>query len=335
MSLDTLGEEALEKLCRIAFYLRHVDAAAMDWDDDSAASMRRFLRRVDASTKARYTEFLDAEDSIDVPGRHAARVAQIPKATAEEIVSRLRGDDDDDVDDDDDDDGEVEISLELELLPEDSKLILRWCRLDARGRDSSRARGRGPETVRRANPGPQRPRRETATRPVLAQARQPRGPKGRPVGVVGVDSVESLFPGVGGLFAVKQALYDNVYLPLQAPEAFRDYGVTPERGILLYGPPGNGKTEIARQFADAAGFYFKYIGGPELLSKWMGETEESLRQLFAAAEKHQPAIIFFDELEVLGARRDRLQHAESGHVQQLLTLTDGVNKRGNVVWAGS
>jgi transitional endoplasmic reticulum ATPase len=131
---------------------------------------------------------------------------------------------------------------------------------------------------------------------------------------------------VGGLVAVKEQLRDMIELPLKQPEAFRAAGITPANGILLYGPPGAGKTLIARALAQACGVNFLPMDGPEVFTKWLGESEEAIRQIFRVARQLAPSIIFFDQLDALAPVRG----AESGSrttervVNQLLAELDGL-----------
>ena len=140
---------------------------------------------------------------------------------------------------------------------------------------------------------------------------------------------------IGGLAELKSTLYEQVYLALCQPDLVARYGITTSPDLLLYGAPGVGKTEIARGLAEAAGLHFRYVATAELLSKWIGQTESTLRHIFEDAEANQPAIIFFDELDVLGVSRDQLEAGESGYVQQLLTLMDGIHQRRGVAVIGA
>ena len=95
-----------------------------------------------------------------------------------------------------------------------------------------------------------------------------------------------------------------VELPLSEPELFREIGVDPPRGVLLHGPPGTGKTLIARAVANEVNASFRVINGPEIVSKYKGDSEERLRTMFEEAADNQPAIIFIDELDAIGGERD-------------------------------
>jgi len=131
---------------------------------------------------------------------------------------------------------------------------------------------------------------------------------------------------VGGLAEVKDQLRNMVERPLKQPEIFRAAGVTPPNGILLYGPPGTGKTLIAKALAQACGVNFLAMDGPEVFTKWLGESEEAIRHIFRVARQLAPSIIFFDQLDALAP----LRGADSGSrttervVNQLLAEMDGM-----------
>lgn len=130
---------------------------------------------------------------------------------------------------------------------------------------------------------------------------------------------------VGGLNDVKQLLREMVEMPLEKPENFDRMGIKPGRGILLYGPPGTGKTLIAKAVANECGVNFISVKGPEVLSKWLGESEKAIRLIFKKAKQVAPAIIFLDELDAIAPRRgsDFDSHAIERVVNQLLTSMDG------------
>ncbi|KAM5159767.1 ATPase family gene 2 protein homolog A isoform 4-T4 [Callospermophilus lateralis] len=136
---------------------------------------------------------------------------------------------------------------------------------------------------------------------------------------------------IGGLSSQLKAIREIIELPLKQPELFKSYGIPAPRGVLLYGPPGTGKTMIARAIANEVGAYVSVINGPEIISKFYGETEAKLRHIFAEATLRHPSIIFIDELDALCPKREGAQNeVEKRVVASLLTLMDGI---GSVSWA--
>ncbi|XP_004855002.1 spermatogenesis-associated protein 5 isoform X1 [Heterocephalus glaber] len=129
---------------------------------------------------------------------------------------------------------------------------------------------------------------------------------------------------IGGLNSQLKAIREMIELPLKQPELFKSYGIPAPRGVLLYGPPGTGKTMIAKAIANEVGAYVSVINGPEIISKFYGETEAKLRQIFAEATLRHPSIIFIDELDALCPKREGAQNeVEKRVVASLLTLMDG------------
>jgi transitional endoplasmic reticulum ATPase len=130
---------------------------------------------------------------------------------------------------------------------------------------------------------------------------------------------------VGGLDDVKRLLREMVELPLEDPASFERMGIKPGRGVLLYGPPGTGKTLIAKAVANECNVNFISVKGPEVLSKWLGESEKAIRQIFKKAKQVAPAIVFLDELDAIAPRRGSGldSHAIERVVNQLLTSMDG------------
>jgi len=140
------------------------------------------------------------------------------------------------------------------------------------------------------------------------------------------------YEDIGGLRDELQRVREMIELPLRHPELFRRLGITPPKGVLLYGPPGTGKTLIAKAVANEAGASFYSIQGPEIISKYYGQSEEKLREKFDEAEKNAPSVIFIDELDSIAPKRDEVQgEVERRVVAQLLTLMDGLSSRGNVI----
>ncbi|NXK38333.1 SPAT5 protein, partial [Piprites chloris] len=135
---------------------------------------------------------------------------------------------------------------------------------------------------------------------------------------------------IGGLSSQLRTIRETVELPLKQPELFKSYGIPPPRGVLLYGPPGTGKTLIAKAIANEVGAHVTVINGPEIISKFYGESESKLRQIFAEASLRRPSIIFIDELDALCPKREGAQNeVEKRIVASLLTLMDGIGSEGS------
>lgn len=140
------------------------------------------------------------------------------------------------------------------------------------------------------------------------------------------------YDDIGGCDRQLGLIREMIELPLRHPQLFSNLGIKPPRGILMYGPPGSGKTLIARAIANETGAYFLMINGPEIMSKMAGESEGNLRQAFKDAEDHAPSIIFIDEIDSIAPNRDKTGgEVERRVVSQLLTLMDGIKSRSNVV----
>jgi transitional endoplasmic reticulum ATPase len=140
------------------------------------------------------------------------------------------------------------------------------------------------------------------------------------------------FDDIGGLSKQVQKLREIIELPLLRPEIFRTFSIRPPKGILLYGPPGTGKTLIARAVANTVRANFYLISGPEIGSKYYGESEKRLRDIFKEAEKTSPSVIFVDEIDSLAPSRDNTStEVERRIVSQLLTLMDGLSPSDKVV----
>ena len=140
------------------------------------------------------------------------------------------------------------------------------------------------------------------------------------------------YEDVGGLGDVVQKIREMVELPLKNPELFDRLGIDPPKGVLLHGPPGTGKTLLAKAVANETEAHFTSINGPEIMSKYYGESEQQLRKIFEEAEENAPAIIFIDELDSLGVKREETSgEVERRVVAQLLSLMDGLKPRENVV----
>jgi transitional endoplasmic reticulum ATPase len=142
---------------------------------------------------------------------------------------------------------------------------------------------------------------------------------------------------VGGLETVKENVRESVEWPLTAPEKFERLGIEPPSGVLLYGPPGTGKTLIAKAVANETNANFISVRGPQLLSKWVGESEKAIRQTFRKARQVAPCIIFFDELDALapGRGQDTGNNVSERVVNQLLTELDGLEEMEQVMVIGA
>nr|CAB3497112.1 unnamed protein product [Digitaria exilis] len=144
------------------------------------------------------------------------------------------------------------------------------------------------------------------------------------------------YDDVGGMRKQLAQIRELVELPLRHPQLFKSIGVKPPKGILLYGPPGSGKTLIARAVANETGAFFFLINGPEIMSKLAGESESNLRKAFEEAEKNAPSIIFIDEIDSIAPNRDKTHgEVERRIVSQLLTLMDGLKARAHVIVMGA
>eukprot|EP00245_Coleochaete_scutata_P001619 TRINITY_DN119_c0_g1_i1.p1 TRINITY_DN119_c0_g1~~TRINITY_DN119_c0_g1_i1.p1 ORF type:complete len:815 (+),score=241.94 TRINITY_DN119_c0_g1_i1:197-2641(+) len=144
------------------------------------------------------------------------------------------------------------------------------------------------------------------------------------------------YDDVGGVRKQMAQIRELVELPLRHPQLFKSIGVKPPKGILLYGPPGSGKTLIARAVANETGAFFFLINGPEIMSKLAGESESNLRKAFEEAEKNAPSIIFIDEIDSIAPKREKTQgEVERRIVSQLLTLMDGLKARAHVIVMGA
>ncbi|MGI5965069.1 MAG: CDC48 family AAA ATPase [Candidatus Methanomethylophilaceae archaeon] len=140
---------------------------------------------------------------------------------------------------------------------------------------------------------------------------------------------------VGGLESIKKEIRE-IFVPKEEKKAFERLGIEPGKGLLLYGPPGTGKTLIAKAVANESGANFISVSGPELASKWLGETERAIRQIFKRAKQMAPCIIFFDELDSMAPRRGRDGNGTwERAVAQLLTAMDGVETMENVMVMGA
>jgi len=149
-------------------------------------------------------------------------------------------------------------------------------------------------------------------------------------------STQVTYEDVGGLKEEIQRIREMIELPLKHPELFDRLGIDPPKGVLLHGPPGTGKTLIAKAVANESGANFISIQGPEIMNKFYGQSEENLRNKFEEAEKSPPAIIFIDELDSIAPKRGEVHgEVERRVVAQMLTLMDGLRRRGELIVIGA
>lgn len=164
-----------------------------------------------------------------------------------------------------------------------------------------------------------------------------------PAGVIGETTTISIetpagkahdYKGVGGLTEQVERVHEMIAAPLLRPDLYAHLGVTPPRGVLFTGPPGSGKTLLARSVAQRTKAAFFHVNGPEIVSKHYGESEGALRKTFAAAAKSAPSIVFIDEIDAIAPARGQLsdeKQVERRVVAQLLTLMDGLSDRGQII----
>ena len=144
------------------------------------------------------------------------------------------------------------------------------------------------------------------------------------------------YEDIGGMQKHLDLLKEMIDLPLVHPILFDTLGIRAPRGILLTGPPGSGKTMLARAVESETGVYFKTLNGPEVMSKRSGESEAGLRKVFEDAEANSPAIIFIDEIDAIAPKREKAQgEMERRIVSQLLTLMDSIKPNSHVIVIGA
>ncbi len=146
------------------------------------------------------------------------------------------------------------------------------------------------------------------------------------------------YEDIGGLGNEIQRVREMIELPLKYPEVFGRLGIEAPKGVLLHGPPGCGKTLIARAVAQETDAYFTHISGPEIMGKFYGESEARLRNVFEDAKAHTPAILFIDEIDAIAPKREEMggeKQVEKRVVAQLLALMDGLESRGNLIVIGA
>ncbi|MFX0145366.1 MAG: AAA family ATPase, partial [Candidatus Hodarchaeota archaeon] len=144
------------------------------------------------------------------------------------------------------------------------------------------------------------------------------------------------YEDIGGLEEEIQKIREMIELPIRHPELFKRIGIEPPKGVLLHGPPGTGKTLLARAVAGETDAHFETISGPEIMSKFYGQSEENLRKVFEKAKEMAPSIIFIDELDSIAPKRGEVTgEVERRVVAQLLSLLDGLEGRGEVIVIGA
>lgn len=174
--------------------------------------------------------------------------------------------------------------------------------------------------------------------PVIIAANTQVKIKGETVSRPGREATGVTYEDIGGLRRQLQRIREMIELPLRYPELFDRLGIEPPKGVLLYGPPGCGKTLVAKALANETSAYFTHISGPEIMGKYYGESEERLRKIFEEAQEHAPAILFIDEIDAVAPKREELgsqQQVEKRVVAQLLSLMDGLRSRGQVAVIGA
>jgi len=152
------------------------------------------------------------------------------------------------------------------------------------------------------------------------------------------DGFKVSYEDIGGLGKELQRVREMIELPLKYPQIFERLGIDPPKGVLLHGPPGCGKTLIARAVANETAAYFTHITGPEIMGKFYGESEARLRSVFEEAKAHAPAILFIDEIDSIAPKREEMggeKQVERRVVAQLLALMDGLESRGEIIVIGA
>ena len=148
--------------------------------------------------------------------------------------------------------------------------------------------------------------------------------------------LEVTYEDIGGIEEEVTKVREMVELPLKHPEIFEKLGIQPPAGVLLHGPPGSGKTLLAKAVANESEANFVLVNGPEIMNKFYGESERKIRSIFEEAEKNAPSIIFFDEIDAIAPKREETYgEVERRVVSQLLTQMDGLKKRGKVIVIGA
>ena len=202
------------------------------------------------------------------------------------------------------------------------------------GATDRNARSSGPSEGGGGSPSARRDPGSTGTDRRSSEAESEPGPAtGGPPAEGGDYGVT--YEDIGGLDEELELVREMIELPLTEPDLFARLGIDPPKGVLMHGPPGTGKTLIARAVANEVDAHFEVINGPEIVSKYKGDSEQELRDRFATATANQPAIVFIDELDSIAGARDDEADMENRLVAQLLTLLDGLEERGQVVVIGA
>jgi len=140
------------------------------------------------------------------------------------------------------------------------------------------------------------------------------------------------YEDIGGLKEEIETIREMIEVPMRYPQVFKRLGVSPPKGVLLYGPPGTGKTLLAKAVANETEAHFIHLAGPEIMSKYYGQSEENLREVFKEAQENSPSIVFIDEIDAIAPSREEVHgEVEKRVVSQLLTLMDGLEARGEIV----
>jgi len=154
--------------------------------------------------------------------------------------------------------------------------------------------------------------------------------------LIDIERMKTTYDDIGGLQNEVQKIREIIELPREHPELFKRVRINPPKGILLYGPPGSGKTLIARAIFNETDAYFISVSGPEIMSKFYGQSEENLRKVFTDAKKNAPTIIFIDDIDSLAPKREKVfGEVEKRLIAQLSNLMDGIEKREDIIVIGA
>ena len=318
MSKDAMLEGILNRdlasMCELSVMLGAAPENA-DWKS-TVKSKKKFLGRLKEALLSQLVEFVEVQSKIKVPGRHADRIALIPDTLAKAMTEDvLRGIDEDDWDDEDYSD----LKLSDFLQAEESRLLLRWAIFDGLISIEPDSSGKPARKKKAARTGASK-KRASKTGVTSAPTR----------GGGSWKWFHEAVAGIAGNEDAKRALYDEVYLSLVNPERLKRYGITSAGAVLMHGPPGVGKTALARELAEKTGLGFRYVSAPSLLSKYIGDAERGLRKAFEPPRNGGKVVLFIDEFDAIAPNREALMYAESAYVQQLLVLLDGFEERSGI-----